>query len=60
MTEILSPIADPSALLDTLDPKAIAAQLADLDREARALRALLRVARLRHGDKRSERRAINE
>jgi hypothetical protein len=40
---------DPTAVVETLDPAAILARLEDLDREARALRVLLRAARARHG-----------
>jgi hypothetical protein len=40
--------ADPSALIESLDPELIVAQLQDLDRQGRALRLLLRAARARH------------
>ena len=38
------PSTDPAAIVDALDPEAIRAQLADLDRRADALRVLLRAA----------------
>jgi hypothetical protein len=41
--------ADPVALLESLDPEAIAARLDELEREAQALRVLLRSARARQG-----------
>jgi hypothetical protein len=42
-----TPPTDPVRLLDALDADAIAARLQELDREARALRVLLRSARAR-------------
>ncbi len=36
--------ADPVALVDALEPDAIRSRLADLDRQSRALRVLLRAA----------------
>jgi hypothetical protein len=42
---------DPTALVDALDAEAIRARLTDLDREARALRVLLRAARARQRDR---------
>jgi hypothetical protein len=41
------PAADPVALVDALDPDAIAARLDEIDRESKALRVLLRAARAR-------------
>jgi len=38
---------DPGALLAALDPEVIVARLQELDREARALRVLLRAVRAR-------------
>jgi hypothetical protein len=38
---------DASSLIETLDADAIAAELAELDRQQRALRVLLRAARAR-------------
>jgi hypothetical protein len=37
-------IPDPVALVDQLEPDALRAQLAELDRQSRALRVLLRAA----------------
>jgi hypothetical protein len=37
-------IADPVALVDALEPAAIRARIADLERQSRALRVLLRAA----------------
>jgi hypothetical protein len=42
---------DPTALVESLDAEAIRARLADLDRQARALRVLLRAARARQRDR---------
>jgi hypothetical protein len=47
-------LTDPAALLDTLDAGAIEARLEMLDREARALRVLLRSARARQRAPREE------
>jgi hypothetical protein len=47
MEAAMSALSDPCALIDTLDPEQITDRLADLDREARALRVLLRAARTR-------------
>lgn len=41
------PSPDPLALVESLDPDAIAAQIEELDRQQRALRVLLRSARAR-------------
>jgi hypothetical protein len=45
--------ADPATLLDNLDPEQIIERLQELDRESRALRILLRVARLRERNQRT-------
>ncbi|HEX5271457.1 MAG TPA: hypothetical protein VFW33_13265 [Gemmataceae bacterium] len=37
-------LPDPVAMVDSLEPDAIRARLADLDRQSRALRVLLRAA----------------
>jgi hypothetical protein len=44
-----APPSDPVKLLETLDAEAIQERLDALDREARALRVLLRSARARQG-----------
>ncbi|HEV3340502.1 MAG TPA: hypothetical protein VG125_09095, partial [Pirellulales bacterium] len=40
-------LTDPAKMLDTLDADAISERLAELDRQSRALRVLLRAARAR-------------
>jgi hypothetical protein len=44
MSTIAAQIADPVALVDSLEPVAIRDRLAELDRQSRALRVLLRAA----------------
>jgi hypothetical protein len=43
---------DPAVLVETLDSETIVARLADLDRQAAALRVLLRAARARERGRR--------
>ena len=50
-------LTDPAKMLDTLDANAISERLAELDRQARALRVLLRAVRARQ---RSQRQAKGE
>jgi hypothetical protein len=47
------PARDPSEILDSLDPATIEASLADLQRQERALKVLLRAARARGRRERS-------